>query len=332
MLYEKYIRPCLFRTDPEWIHGAGISAMKSEVISKTLGNMVGPQGHPVKLWGLTFRNPLGLAAGFDKNAEVIPAAYHLGFGFTEVGTVTAHAQPGNPRPRIFRIPEQQALVNRLGFPNQGAQVIAKRISAVRSSRTFDRFPIGINLGKSKVTELDQAAEDYLYSFQLLEPFGDFFVINVSSPNTPSLRELQSPERLGPMLSPLLEENAGRNQKPVLLKIAPDLETEDIDAILEAIETHRLDGIVATNTTVDHSSIDLNETGGLSGSPLTRRSTEVIRHIHRVTNGKLPIIGVGGVVTREDYEEKLQAGASLVQVYTGFVYQGPLVVRKLLMAE
>jgi dihydroorotate dehydrogenase len=335
MFYENFLRPLLFRTDPEWIHGAGIQSLKIESIAKILGNAVGPQGHPFKLWGLTFRNRLGLAAGFDKNAEVVPGMYHLGFGFTEIGTVTAQGQPGNPRPRIFRLPQDQGLINRLGFPNEGAERIALRLKKLRETHTFYHYPLGINLGKTKTVELEDAAEDYLSSFKLLEPWGDFFVINVSSPNTPNLRQLQDPQQLKQILVPLMEENRRRSGKPVLLKIAPDLATADIDLMLETIQDLSLQGIVATNTTIDRKGISgssSGEIGGLSGSPVRQKSTEIIQHIHRTTGGKLPIIGVGGVMTADDYQEKLDAGASLVQTYTGFVYRGPMVVRHLLMKE
>ena len=335
MLYEKLVRPLLFRTDPEWIHGAGMNLLKFETAAKLIGNTVGPQGHPIKLWGLTFRNQLGLAAGFDKNAEIVPATYHLGFGFSEVGTVTAQSQPGNPRPRVYRLPDYGGLINRLGFPNAGAPQISERLKRLKATHEFHQFPLGINLGKTKVVELEDAAEDYLTTFKLLEPYGDFFVINVSSPNTPNLRLLQSPEQLKKILVPLMQENRQRQNKPVLLKIAPDLEPADIDEILETIQDLSLQGIVATNTTIDRAGVggpESNQTGGLSGAPMRDKSTEIIRHIHRVTAGKLPIIGVGGVMTTEDYQQKLDAGASLVQTYTGFVYRGPAVVRHLLMKE
>lgn len=336
MFYEKLTRPLLFRTDPEWIHGVGMQALKFKTVAKLLGNNVGPQGHPFKLWGLTFRNRFGLAAGFDKNGEIIPATYHLGFGFTEIGTVTAQAQPGNPRPRVYRLPDYNGLINRLGFPNHGAKAIANRMEQLRKeSETFYHFPIGINLGKTKVVGLEDAAEDYLASFKQLEPYGDFFVINVSSPNTPNLRLLQNPQQLRKILVPLMEENQNRNQKPILLKIAPDLEPADIDEILETIQDLSLQGIVATNTTIDRSEVNGEnsaQAGGLSGAPVRDKSTDIIRHIHRITAGKLPIIGVGGVLTADDYQQKLDAGATLVQTYTGFVYRGPAVVRHLLSQE
>ncbi len=331
MFYEELIRPLLFRTDPEWIHAAGIRALKNPFLARTLGNMVGTQGHPVEVWNLRFRNVLGLAAGFDKNAEVVPAMYHLGFGFVEVGTVTAHSQPGNPKPRIFRLPEHQALINRLGFPNQGATAVAARLEKLRRTQTFHGFPIGINLGKSKLTDLDQAAEDYLHSFRLLRPHGDFFVINVSSPNTPQLRDLQTPEHLQRILRPLLEANRPE-PKPILLKIAPDLTDKALEDILTTVHDLHLHGIIATNTTIDRTGLPQTEQGGLSGAPLFQRSLAMIRHISRVTSGRLPIVGVGGIMERDSLLSMLDAGARLVQTYTGFVYRGPLVVRKLLSNE
>lgn len=332
MIYEKFLRPILFRTDPEWIHGVGLAALQQPGLARVLGNFVGPQGHPLRLFNLVFRNRLGLAAGFDKNAEVVPAMYHLGFGFVEVGTVTAHAQPGNPRPRVFRIPESRALVNRLGFPNEGAEAIARRLARLRSDCVFHHYPIGVNIGKSKITPLDQAPDDYLQSFRLVEPHGDFFVVNVSSPNTPDLRKLQSPDHLRDILRPIIEHNRATSGKPLLVKIAPDLQWQEIDEILATIQDLQLDGIVATNTTIARHGVRCNEEGGLSGEPLRERSTEVIRYIVRTTGGRLPVIGVGGVLTRDDYQEKLDAGASLVQTYTGFVYKGPMVVKNLLMHE
>jgi len=332
MIYQKYLRPVLFRTDPEWIHQMGIRMLHCTPVAKTLGNMVGAQGHPVRLWGLTFRNRLGLAAGFDKNAEAIEGMYHLGFGFTEVGTVTARPQPGNPKPRIFRIPEHSALINRLGFPNQGAREIAKRLESHRQSKPFYHFPVGINIGKNKDVPLDQAGANYLECFEILESLGDFFVVNVSSPNTPGLRELQEPRHLDSILQPMVDANKCRSAKPILLKIAPDLTPAQLEELLSCIERLELDGIVATNTTTDHRGMPVDERGGLSGAPLSQMSTGVIRTINKFTGGTLPIIGVGGVMSRDDYLEKLDAGASLVQSYTGFVYQGPLIVRKFLMQE
>ncbi len=329
MFYTRILRPLLFQTDPEWIHHLSLSLLTRTPAARLLQPFATPKDRPVKLWNLTFRNPLGLAAGFDKEGTAIEAMYRLGFGFTEIGTVTQLGQPGNPTPRVFRCPQQMALINRMGFPNSGADIIADRLAQVRKNWRCWNYPLGINIGKSKLTPLDEAADDYLYSFQKLHAFGDYFVVNVSSPNTPGLRDLQNVDNLRPILSTLQQKNRSLGAKPLLLKIAPDLSKEQISAILNLISDEKLDGIVATNTTLDHSSVSLNETGGLSGLPLRERSTEIIRFISSESGGKLPVIGVGGVFTRDDFQKKLDAGASLVQVYTGFVYQGPFLARRLL---
>jgi len=318
-LYTRLLRPLFFQFDPEAVHHFSMALMGRTPLAKLLAWGRSAPQRPVEAFGLTFRNPLGLAAGFDKNAQALGAFYDLGFGFMEVGTITRHAQPGNPRPRIFRCPEERGLVNRMGFPNDGADVLAGRLAAWRAR---PGFPIGINLGKSKITDLDAAHADYRYSFERLYELGDFFVVNVSSPNTPGLRSLQAPEQLRPILRALQEFNHSARRKPLLLKIAPDLELEGIAALLQLIDEEKLDGIVATNTTLDHSAIGLQESGGLSGRPLARKSTEIIRFIHRETGGRLPIVGVGGIFTADDVREKLDAGAALVQAYTGFIYQGP----------
>ena len=329
MIYSHILRPLLFHTDPEWIHHLSLKLLSHTPAAQLLSPFATPKDRPVKLWNLTFRNPLGLAAGFDKEASAIDAMYHLGFGFTEIGTVTQLAQPGNPKPRVFRCPQQQALINRMGFPNSGADLIAGRLQQSRQKLHLPDYPIGINIGKSKVTPLEEAADDYVYSLEKLHAFGDYFVVNVSSPNTPGLRDLQHVDSLAPILSALQKKNRSLGAKPLLLKIAPDLSENQIAALLTLIAEEKLDGIVATNTTIDHSSVTLKQTGGLSGLPLRGKSTEIIRFIARETNGKLPIIGAGGVFTRDDFQEKLDAGASLVQVYTGFVYQGPFLARQLL---
>jgi dihydroorotate dehydrogenase len=317
--YSSVLRPLFFRFDAESVHHLSMALMgrTPAVRMLTLGREA-PE-RPLQVFGLNFRNPLGLAAGFDKNAEAMQAFYDLGFGFMEVGTITRHAQPGNPRPRIFRCSAEHGLVNRMGFPNRGADALARRLA---TWKPHPGFPIGINLGKSKITELEDAHADYRYSFERLYPYGDFFVVNVSSPNTPGLRNLQAPEQLRPILRTLQEFNRGAQNKPLLLKIAPDLASDDIAAILGLIAEEKLDGIVATNTTLDHQAITLRETGGLSGHPLARKSTEIIRFIHKETAGKLPIIGVGGIFTADDAREKFDAGATLIQSYTGFIYQGP----------
>lgn len=294
------------------------------------------------LWGCSFNNPIGLAAGFDKDGLAAHVWADFGFGFAELGTVTLHPQPGNPKPRLFRLPKDQAVLNRMGFNNQGAEALAKRLSAKlqnpTSSRSPSPFPLGINLGKSKITPLESAVEDYLGSFRLLKPLGDYFVVNVSSPNTPGLRSLQATEQLAPILAALQQEN--QEQKPLLVKIAPDLEWRAIESILELAQAHQLAGIIATNTTIQRDQLKTQiiqatgnpvteEAGGISGAPLRNRSTEVIRFIYQQTSGTLPIIGVGGIFTADDAWEKITAGASLVQTYTGWIYEGPWMVRRIL---
>ena len=283
---------------------------------------------PVEAFGLKFPNAVGLAAGFDKNGRAWPAAAALGFGHVEIGTVTFHAQPGNPRPRAFRYPAEQAVINRMGFNNAGAAALAKRLEKL-SGPGRRAIPLGINLGKSKVTSLDQATEDYLGSFRLLADHADYVVVNVSSPNTPGLRELQDAAWLQPLLAALVEENrvrvtAGKPRRPLLLKIAPDLNWPQIDAALQVIADLKLDGIIATNTTLARPGAlaAANEAGGLSGAPVRRRSTEIINYIARTTGGRLPIIGVGGIMDEAAAGEKLDAGAMLVQLYTGLIYRGP----------
>ena len=286
------------------------------------------------LWGLDFPNPFGLAAGFDKDGTAAGIWSSFGFGFAELGAVTLHSQPGNPRPRMFRLPEDKAALNRMGANNLGAAVMADTLS-----QTWQRkprvVPIGINLCKSKIAELDQAAADYTGSFEYLESHADYFVVNVSSPNTPGLRSLQATEQLKPILAGLQEANT--NQKPILVKIAPDLEWADIKAIVDLALEYELAGAIATNTTISRTDLKTatlaatgnpltEEAGGISGQPVRERSTEVIRFIYQETAGKLPIIGVGGIFTAQDAWDKIIAGASLLQVYTGWVYQGPWLVK------
>lgn len=289
------------------------------------------------LWGLKFPNPVGLAAGFDKNATASSVWSSLGFGFAELGTVTLQAQSGNPRPRLFRLPSDRAVLNRMGFNNCGAQMMAHQLAQTWQGRPRT-IPLGINLGKSKVTPLSEASADYLGSFRCLKDWGDYFVVNVSSPNTPGLRSLQEAAQLGAIVSALQQENGAG--KPILVKIAPDLEWEAIAEVLETIQRHQLAGIIATNTTISREGLKTElisatgnpveqEAGGISGAPLRQRSTEVIRFIWQQTAGKLPIIGVGGIFTAEDAWEKITAGASLVQSYTGLVYEGPWMVRRIL---
>jgi dihydroorotate dehydrogenase len=278
---------------------------------------------------LHFRNPIGLAAGFDKDAKALLAWEHLGFGFAEIGTVTAEGQPGNPQPRVFRLAQDEALINRMGFPNLGAEAVSRRLDAYKADGLWPKIPLGINLGKSKITSLENAPADYLKSFRLLRSFADFIVINVSSPNTPNLRLLQQKDGLLSILEPLVNENRSTGKDvPLLVKIAPDLSEPQIDDVLTVIAQLGLSGIVATNTTLDKSSVALKEEGGLSGKPVRKKSTEIIHYISQATKGQLPIIGVGGIFTAADAQEKFEAGAHLVQLYTGFVYEGPLVVKQI----
>lgn len=279
-----------------------------------------------EVFGLKFPNPVGLAAGFDKNAIVLPAWEGLGFGFAEVGTITARAQPGNPKPRLFRVPEISGVINRMGFNNDGADVVGARLEGLHKTPRWPRFPVGINLGKSKVTPLEEATSDYLASFGRLRELGDYFVLNVSSPNTPGLRKLQDRSALADLFGAVQGANAAK--KPILVKIAPDLSWEAVDDVLSLVEEHRIAGVIATNTTIDHSSVPeaRRETGGLSGKPVRARSTEIIRYITSKT--KTPVIGVGGIFSADDAQEKFDAGAALVQLYTGFIYRGPTLVREI----
>ena len=286
-----------------------------------------PQG-PLRLFGLHFPNPVGLAAGMDKNAVALPGWQAMGFGFLEAGTITALAQPGNEKPRCFRFPSQEALINRMGFNNRGASAAAKRLRRLKASRRWPSIPVGINIGKSKVTPLENAASDYATSYNLLLPYGDYFVINVSSPNTPGLRTLQDSDSLAQIIRTLKRIHSG---KPLLVKIAPDLTDDAVREMAALAESEKLAGLIATNTTLDHTAIPApaDQTGGLSGAPLRQRSTEVIRILRSAT--QLPIIASGGIMDATSAKEKLDAGANLVQIYTGFVYHGPELIRDIVDA-
>lgn len=354
--YRKVVRPTLFSQEAEQAHRNTLRNLawlsRHGAACKALHALFGSPELPVELFGLRFPNPIGLAAGMDKNAEAVPAWEALGFGFSELGGVTWHPQPGNPAPRIFRAVPDEAIINRMGFNNEGAEALATKLKLWRASNRWPSHPVGINLGKSKLTPLNEAAEDYAKSFRVLREHADFFVINVSSPNTPNLRQLQDKAALDEILAAIQEANdmshipdsfgkpdapvemtgtarKGQCAKAILVKIAPDLSFEALDEILELAGPHKLAGIVATNTTITrpptgHAATErvYAETGGLSGRPLRARSTEIIRHLFRQTNGKLPIIGVGGVFSASDAWDKITAGASLVQIYTGLVYEGP----------
>jgi dihydroorotate dehydrogenase len=322
--YKQLLRPALFALDAEKVHHMAIGALAAGAPLL----YAFPAKHDVRLtrtvFGVRFPAPVGLAAGFDKNAVALPSWPALGFGFVEVGTVTARAQPGNPRPRIFRVPEIQAIINRLGFNNDGADAIAVRLRLLEKSGRWPRIPVGINIGKSKATPLEEATSDYLLSFERLHHFGDYFALNISSPNTPGLRSLQDRPALDELLGTVQRRNSAR--RPLLVKIAPDLQWAAIEEIIGLAHEHELVGIIATNTTIDHSYVPAHrqQRGGLSGWPLRERSTEIVRFIAERTN--LPIIAVGGIMTVDDALEKFDAGATLVQVYTGFIYEGPKLVR------
>lgn len=296
----------------------------SKALLKSLYSVEDPRLE-TKVFGLTFKNPVGLAAGFDKNAEYIEDMAKLGFGFIEIGTVTPKPQPGNDKPRMFRLVNDSALINRMGFNNQGADVAAERLKHLKDR---NGLIIGGNIGKNKVTPNEEAVNDYIYCFHALYEHVDYFVVNVSSPNTPGLRDLQEKEPLKHILNTLQQLNLEKaSQKPILLKIAPDLTDSQLDDIVEIVMDTKIAGVIATNTTISREGLRsdaelVKEAGGVSGAPLTKRSTEVIRYLSEKSGKAFPIIGVGGIHSAQDALDKLDAGASLVQVYTGFIYEGP----------
>jgi dihydroorotate dehydrogenase len=330
-LYEQLVRPLLFSLDAEAAHqltmGLLSGASRFDLALRVLRSFQPPL-KPKTLFGLNFPNPIGLAAGLDKNGVALPAWAALGFGFIEIGTVTAKAQPGNPKPRVFRLPAQQALINRLGFNNDGADVIADRLRRLRTSQRWPTVPVGINIGKSRAMPLEQATDDYLYSFRLLREFADYITLNVSSPNTPGLRELQEPQKLSELLHAIGKEG-GATLKPVVVKISPDLSGAELKAILAVCEENGVTGIIATNTTLDHSSIapQLDQAGGLSGAPLRDKSTAFVREI--AARSTIPVIASGGIVDAESAREKFNAGAHLIQLYTGLVYRGSGLIREII---
>ncbi|QCG97180.1 quinone-dependent dihydroorotate dehydrogenase [Azospirillum sp. TSA2s] len=323
--------PLLFRFDPETAHGLTIKALKSGLVPPARGKDE-PALH-TRVWGLDFANPVGLAAGFDKNAEVVDAMLNLGFGFVEPGSVTPRPQPGNPRPRLFRLVEQRAVINRMGFNNEGLEAFAQRLERRRDSGKRAPGIVGANLGKNKDTV--DAADDYVIGVRRLAPLADYLVVNVSSPNTPGLRALQGRDPLRALLERVLEARAScglTRNPPLLLKIAPDLTVEDKSDIAAVALESGIDGLIVSNTTIARpDSIPAamrSEAGGLSGAPLFEASTSVLREIYALTGGKLPIVGVGGVATGEDAYAKIRAGASLVQLYSAMVYAGPAVVHRI----
>ncbi len=327
----KHIKNILFQLQPEDAHHFVTRQLKNYANLPGVDKLLDKyycMNHPSlerEVFGIKFKNPVGLAAGFDKNAEYIEELNHFGFGFIEIGTVTPKPQPGNEAPRMFRLIEDQALINRMGFNNKGAEYAAKQISRLRKR---ERFIIGGNIGKNKLTPNEDATADYVTCFNILFDQVDYFVVNVSSPNTPNLRALQEKEPLIDLLYTLQRHNGIKeNPKPILLKIAPDLSNEQLDDIIDIVLETKIAGVIATNTTINREGLKsdqklVEETGGVSGKPLKEHSTEVIRYLSEKSNKAFPIIGVGGIHSAEDAIEKLEAGASLIQIYTGFIYEGP----------
>ena len=342
MIYRSLLRPILFRLPPETIHELALHSLRFALGSSTARKFVSgritvsPFGK-LDRFGLTFANPLGLAAGFDKNGTAAQALAALGFGFIEVGSVTSEPQPGNPRPRLFRLPHDRALINRAGFNNCGAALLAENIKRRRPDCV-----LGVNIGKSRSVPVADAIPDYLASFEAIYGIADYIAINVSSPNTPHLRELQRPEMLAELLKNLQQRNQElakssslEHPKPLLLKIAPDVSDAEVESIVDIASRLKIAGLIATNTTISrrglrtpNAEVEALGAGGLSGAPLRVRSNEVIALIYRRTRGALPIIGVGGVFTPEDAWDKICSGASLIQLYTGFIYEGPGVARRI----
>lgn len=331
-MYQRLLRPIFFLFDPEKIHHVSFRLIRW-VHAIGLGPVIRRYyhlNHPGlkrEVFGLTFPNPVGLAAGFDKDALAYRELANFGFGFIEIGTVTPKPQEGNPKKRLFRLTDDQGVINRMGFNNKG---VDHAVSKLR--RNKGRVLIGGNIGKNKVTPNDQAVSDYCYCFEALFELVDYFVVNVSSPNTPNLRDLQEKEPLTKLLRILQERNLAHDMpKPILLKIAPDLTDGQLQDIIDIVQETKIAGVIATNTTLSREGLkhpNKIETGGLSGKPLTKRATEVIRFLHQKSGGAFPIIGVGGIHSAEDALEKIEAGASLVQLYTGFIYQGPGLIKKI----
>lgn len=337
LMYKSIIRPLLFRFDTEGVHHFSFRFLKW--MSRlpgfiSLSRKRYKLDHPHlkrKVFGLTFDNPVGLAAGFDKDAKLYRELGSMGFGFVEIGTITPKPQPGNPKQRLFRLPKDQAIINRMGFNNGG---VAAAVERLKKNKGKNRILIGGNIGKNKVTPNEDAVSDYVYCFDKLYDHVDYFVVNVSSPNTPDLRDLQDKEPLKRILGKLMQESATKPaQKPILLKIAPDLTDGQLDDIIEIVNETGIAGVIATNTTISRENLKSEdhlkrEKGGLSGAPLENRATEVIRYLHDHSNAAFPIIGVGGIMSAQDAIEKLEAGATLVQLYTGFVYEGPRLVKEI----
>jgi dihydroorotate dehydrogenase len=339
-IYKHLFRPLLFLGDPEKTHEQAIALLaKIGALNGALDRLycLEDKRLQVRLGPLLFSNPVGLAGGFDKNGVAVRALAGLGFGFMEIGAVTALAQAGNPKPRLYRLPEDQALINRLGFNNDGAIAVAARLRRLRENDEALRVPLGINIGRSKVIENRDAAADFLFAFERVYPYGDFFTLNISSPNTPQLRDLQEKDLLKGLLRAIQQRNrelagrVGQRVKPILVKIAPDMEFSQAEDIVKVALAEEIDGIIATNATAflrEKLVSGSKEPGGLSGRPLRALATSFVRYLYRTVGGKLPIIGVGGIFNAEDAYEKIKAGASAVQIYTGFVYEGPGAVKRI----
>jgi dihydroorotate dehydrogenase len=333
-LYQDILRPLLFRLDAEDAHHFALNCLRlanNPILSRVLKELCdNPDPRlNVTIAGLSFANPIGLAAGLDKEGVALAGLAALGFGAIEVGTVTADAQAGNPRPRIFRLPQDKALINRMGFPSSGAYQLAHRLEQMLPLAKHLKAKIGINIGKTKSADIDRAADDYLRSFETLKSFGDYFAINISSPNTPELRKLQEPERLQQLISAI--RGAGLNGKPLFVKIAPDLTDVQLNEIVDVLLRNSVDGIIATNTTFSREGINtiIEQVGGLSGAPLKAKALHVVARLYQHTQGRLPIIGVGGISSEQDVWRMMEAGAIAVQIYTSFVYEGPFLVRRIL---
>ncbi|MCM3747157.1 quinone-dependent dihydroorotate dehydrogenase [Paenibacillus pasadenensis] len=340
MLYRSLAKPVFFSMDPEKAHHLVIDGLHQAARVPGMTSVLeGVYGVPnmqelhTELFGLNFRHPVGLAAGLDKNAKSVPGFSSVGFGFMEVGTVTPRPQAGNELPRLFRLPSDEALINRMGFNNDGTAAMAGRLGALRSRK----IPVFVNIGKNKATPNELAHEDYITCIRDLYVYADLFVVNISSPNTPDLRALQHGDELRTLLTAVTGEireqgrKAGADAKPVLVKIAPDMTAEQLELTAETIASSGVNGIIATNTTLSREGLthsNAGESGGLSGRPLTERSTEVVSQLYRMTGGKLPIIGSGGIFTAEDAYRKIRAGASLVEIYTAMIYRGPGIVKEI----
>jgi dihydroorotate dehydrogenase len=318
------LKPLLFTLEPEAAHELALTSLGMAEPWLALFSpwlRVSDPSLEKTVFGLKFPNPIGLAAGLDKKAALTPVWEKIGFGFAELGTFTAQAQPGNPKPRVFRLRAQKALINRMGFPNPGAKAAAKRLKELKEKGRWPQSPVGINLGKSKITALENAVEDYLESLEILGPYADYLAVNVSSPNTPGLRKLQEAKPLKALLRAFVRRAKG---KPVLLKLAPDLDGKPLKEAADIALSAGCAGLIATNTTITRMNLPPGDypVGGLSGGPLREKADEVLRELSKFTRGRFPLIGVGGILTAEDVRRKFEAGASLVQVYTGYIYGGP----------